>query len=68
VYQIVPNGRRETLARAQRRVNESKPSWLMANGEFGHMHVYIEDIGKHEGEEVTIKGGCTTASAARSTS
>ena len=32
------------------------------------MHVYIEDIGKHEGEEVTIKGGCTTASAARSTS
>ena len=34
-----------------------------------HMHVYIEDIGKHEGEEVTIKGGCTTAArAARFTS
>src|SRR5713226_8860173 len=21
-----------------------------------HMHVYIEDIGKHEGQEVTLKG------------
>src|ERR1700737_2920308 len=28
----------------------------ISHGEFAHMHVYIEDIGKHEGEEVTIKG------------
>jgi hypothetical protein len=28
------------------------------------MHVYIEDIGKHEGEDVTSRGGCTIAARA----